>query len=130
MPPNAHVGEERHDADPERVEEAVGHQHAAVDGEDPTERVGEVRRHVEERGEEECEAVVDSSGDGDLAEEVEPAGQPAPHTAELCSESLPAQKYNPPAVGYAEAISAIPSPTTSVIPPTMSQPHTMTTGPP
>ena len=52
------------------------------------------------------------------------------HAPELFSESLPAQKYSPPAVGYAEAISAIPSPTTSVIAPTMSQPQTMTTGPP
>ena len=86
VPPRAHVGEERHDADSERVEQPVGHEDTGVHDEDPAQRVGEVRRHVEERGEEEGEAVVDSSRDGDLAEKVEPAGEPAPRARIVLGE--------------------------------------------
>ena len=40
--------------------------------------VGKFEDHVEERREEEGESVVDAGGDGDLAEQVEPAREPAP----------------------------------------------------
>jgi hypothetical protein len=41
-----------------------------------------------------------------------------------------AQKYSPPAVGIAEAISPMASATRMQNPPTSSQPHVMATGPP
>ncbi len=50
--------------------------------------------------------------------------------AERGGASRWAQKYRPAEVGYAEQISAIDRPTSSVIRPTATQPQVITAGPP
>ena len=59
-----------------------------IDDEDPAGRGREVEDHVEERREEEGEPVVDAGGDRHLAEEVEPACEPAPGAGVLPCDSL------------------------------------------
>ncbi len=78
VPPGADVRKEGDDPYPEAVEEPMGDEHAGVDGQYPAGGVGEVRRQVQEDGEEGGEPEVDAGGDGDLAQQVEPAREPAP----------------------------------------------------
>ena len=78
VPPRAHVGEEGDDPHPEAVQDAVHDEDGGVHDQDVARRglvpLGEVQEHGEEGG----EAEVDAGGDGDLAEQVEPTGEPAP----------------------------------------------------
>src|SRR5439155_21782824 len=64
-----------------------------VQEEDPAERVRIVEEEVQERGREERAAVADRRSDGDLANEVEPASEPAPcRAAELRSPVVEAAR--------------------------------------
>ena len=63
VPPDRDVGEEGHHPHSEGVEHAVHDQDAGVDDEYVAGRRRIVRRHVQERGEEERKAVVDTGGD-------------------------------------------------------------------
>src|SRR5216683_5753582 len=90
VPPDRDVVEDGHQTDAESVEQAVGEEDDRIDRND----VWRVQRVVEELVEqgrhEEGSAEVDAGGDTDLAEQVEPACEPArseEHTSELQSRS-------------------------------------------
>ena len=78
VPPDAHVVQQRDQPDAELVQQAVHKQHARVDDDgDPV--VGRRAEHqVQPRVDEERRAEVNARGDRDLAEEVEPPGEPRP----------------------------------------------------
>ena len=70
VPPHAHVGQERHDADAERVEDAMEDQDAGVNQDHVPVRCGrEPGGEIQERGEEERRPEVDSGCHGHLAEQ-------------------------------------------------------------
>ena len=89
-----------------------------------------VVEHADEVGDEDRQRVVDAGDDADLAEQVEPAGEPRPPRTRSCVPAWPTSSTSPPAVGYAEQISPIAMPTSSAKKPTMIQPSVMTRGPP
>ena len=78
VPPDRDVREKGHHPHPEGVQEPVNQEDPAVDDEDVAGRRRVVCRHVQERREEEGKSVVDAGRDRHLAEQVEPAGEPAP----------------------------------------------------
>ena len=78
VPPHRYVVQERHESDPDRVQQGVDDQHDPVD-QDQVGRVGrEAEGEVQEGVREERQAEVDAGRDGDLADKVEPADEPAP----------------------------------------------------
>src|SRR5205823_13394145 len=136
VPPDAEVVEPRGQADAEDVDEDLG------DHEDDHDRELEVpaRRRAEERnrgvgrsagdagrGADEVRGCrhVDPGGDRDLADHVEPRRDPRPRPA--AEPERP--EVEPPAVGYAEASSAIEAATHSVKRLTTGQPTELMTGP-
>ncbi len=86
VPPGRHVRQEGDHPHSEGVEQAVDDEDAGVDDENPAARVLEAEHHVEKGREEEGEPVVDAGRDGHLAEEVEPAGEPAPRAGVLLGQ--------------------------------------------
>ncbi len=79
VPPHADVGEQGDDPDPEGVQQSVDDQDRGKEVDRVTVRERPSRRDVEQEVEEESEAEVDAGGDGHLAQEIEPAGEPGPH---------------------------------------------------
>ena len=73
--------EHRRDADLEHVEHDGDQHHDRVREERPLLRVRVVEPEVDQRRREDRQAVADRGGDGDLADEVEPAREPAPGRA-------------------------------------------------
>ena len=92
VPPHADVVQQRDQPDAELVQQAVHEQHDRVDQRPCTQAPrSKSERQVEERVDEERGAEVDARGHRDLAEEVEPAGEPGPGGRRCCGASLAAQ---------------------------------------
>ena len=78
VPPDRHLVQDVHEPDAEGVQQGVDDEHHAEDGDRVRGRRREPDRLVEEGVREERQAEVDAGRDGDLADEVEPAHEPAP----------------------------------------------------
>ena len=81
VPPDADVVEQRDQLDAELVHQPVHEQHDHQDQDRHPVRRADPPGQVQERVDEERAAEVDARGDRDLAEEVEPAGEPGPGRA-------------------------------------------------
>ena len=86
MPPDRDVVQQRHELDAKCVEQAMDEQHDAVDEDHCRGRRWIVEDLIEPEVGEKGEAEVDPGGDGDLAQQIEPPGEPAPPGAVLAAE--------------------------------------------
>ena len=78
VPPHRHVVEQRDEPDPEGVQQRVQDEDDGVHRDRALRADRVADRQVEQRRREHREAEVDAGGHGDLADEVEPADEPAP----------------------------------------------------